>query len=115
MMKRIIQNNLVIFCISSLILLSILGLGFAAVTGIDLSIIGSITSSMQDGIYIYDIQIENSLSNNYVSTSNIYYESNIFHSNIELSPNDSTSKLAFKVSLKNNSNINYSVCKDRTK
>ena len=107
MMKRIIQNNLVIFCISSLILLSILGLGFAAVTGIDLSIIGSITSSMQDGIYIYDIQIENSLSNNYVSTSNIDYESNIFHSNIELSPNDSTSKLAFKVSLKNNSNTNY--------
>ena len=95
MMKRIIQNNLVIFCISSLILLSILGLGFAAVTGIDLSIIGSITSSMQDGIYIYDIQIENSLSNNYVSTSNIDYESNIFHSNIELSPNDSTSILFF--------------------
>lgn len=105
-MKRVIQNNLIIFCISSLILVITLSIGFASITSIDLSVLAGLNANMQNDVYIYDIELINNESL-YIEADEPSYESSMFHSNITLS-NNINSKITYKVSLKNNSNIrNY--------
>lgn len=92
-----IKYSPIIICI----LMIIMSVGYAAVNSVDLMISGTSDALMQSGVYITEATYSGD-TNAVVENSSIKYVSNtILNSNIELSSDDSSSNITYKLTLYN--------------
>ena len=103
--KKIKSKKILNVVLGCLIIFStlFLGIGYAALSNKILSVDGSVSAEVTDGMFISDVQYVSNVGADLTNSQIIDYTGTMLHSNIALSSTNGSSSITYQVSIFNNS------------